>query len=554
MTRSNATRTRPNLLAMPAILALPALLALPAISVIPAAPATGAMATQLAAQAARQDALVLLMADDTFAVENITRTAAGLEAELTGRATGRMVYSVVYGPGGTVRELTLRAWMPGRADDDAPMQEARVTMEGDSAIVEITGSAGAATQRLATRPGAFPYLNPSFALLEPVLARTRALGAETATVPLFFLQGGQTLDATVTWATPDSATITIAGSIMHAVVDTDGAIRRASVPAQHLVVTRVAGVHLPPAGMEPPDYSAPADASYTAEAVTVPTPAGHTLAGTLTRPPTMSPVPAVVMITGSGSQDRDQALPTLPGYRPFREIADALARNGIAVLRMDDQGFGESTGDAASATSADLADDIRAGLDYLRTRPDIDPRRLALVGHSEGGLIAPMIAATDTSLAGIVLIAGPSRTGREIIAFQQRQAIEGSAGIPEAARDSAFQAAQVQIQEMAERSPWIRFFLDHEPLATARHVRHTPVLVLHGATDRQVTVDQAEELAAAFTAAGNPDVTVRIFPDVNHLLLRDPDGDPADYARLERRTVAPQVLDALADWLIERLR
>lgn len=515
--------------------------------------APGAVAGRLTAQAARQDALVLLMADDTFAVENVTRTAAGLEGELAGRATGRMVYRAAFGPGGTVPELTLRAWMPGRTGDDAPVQEVRVTLAGDSALVEVTGAAGSRTDRIATRPGALPYLNPSFALMEPVLARARAMGGDTAVVPLFFLQGGQTMDATVAWATPDSAAITVGGSEMYAVMDPDGSIRRAGVPAQGLTVTRADGVYLPPPGVDPPDYSAPEDAPYTAESIDVATPAGHTLAGTLTRPAGSERVPVVVTITGSGSQDRDQALPMLPGYRPFREIADALARSGIAVLRLDDRGFGESTGDAAAATSADLADDIRAALTYLRARPDVDDGRMGLIGHSEGGLIAPMIAAIDTTLAAIVVIAGPSRTGREIIAYQQRYAIDRSP-MDDAARDSAYDAARDQLEEMAGRMPWLRYFLDHDPLATARQVRHTPVLVLHGATDRQVTVDQAQELADAFRAAGNIDVTARTFPEVNHLLLRDPHGDPADYARLGERNVAPEVLDALVDWLRLRLR
>lgn len=508
---------------------------------------------ELGAQAAREDALVIRMAGDTFAVENVTRTPTALEGELGGRAMGRNVYRAEMGPGGAVRALTLRAWMPGRSGEDAPFQDVRVTMTDDSAFVEITGAAGSRTDRLATRPGALPYINPSFVLMEPLLARARALGGERAVVPLFFLQGGQTLDATVTWESADSATIVIAGSEMFVVVDRDGAIRRAGVPAQHLVVTRVDGVHLPIPGIEPPDYSAPEDAPYGAEPVTVTTPAGHTLAGTLTRPAGHAAAPAVVMITGSGSQDRDQAIPMLRGYRPFREVADALSRNGIAVLRLDDRGFGESTGDAASATSADLADDIRAGLAYLRSRPDVIRDRLGLVGHSEGGLIAPMIAATDTTLAGIVLIAGPARTGRDIIAYQQRFAIDRS-GLDPTARDSALAAAQDQTEQLAERMPWLRYFLDHEPLATAGKVRHTPVLVLHGETDQQVTVDQAEELAGAIRAAGNPDVTVRTFPDVNHLLLRDPDGSPGDYVRLTERSVVPEVLDALVEWLVARLR
>lgn len=508
----------------------------------------------LTAQAVRTDALVLVIGADTFAVENVTRTAGGMEAELAGPAIGRMLWTVTVLPDGSVPELVLRAWPPGRTGDDAAVQDVRFTLEGDSAVVEITGAAGARTVRTATRPGAIPYINPSFALLEPVLARARAQGGESAAVPLFFLQGGQTMDAHVTWVGPDSATIAIAGSVMHVGLEPDGSIRSAGVPAQALSVTRAPGVHVTPPGTPAPDYAAPVDAPYTAEEVIVPTPGGHTLAGTLTRPRGDRAVPAVVMITGSGAQDRDQALPLLRGYRPFREIADALGHHGIAVLRLDDRGFGESTGDFADATSADFADDIRAALAWLRQRPDIDPRRVGLVGHSEGGLVAPMVAADDTALAAIVLIAGPSRSGREIIRYQQRFAIDHSPAYEPAARDSAFEAAGAELDRLADSSPWIRFFLDHDPLPVARQVRRTPVLILHGETDRQVTVDQAHELAAAFRDAGNPDVIVRVFPDVNHLLIRDPDGNPMGYARITERSMAPEVLETLTEWLRARMR
>lgn len=513
----------------------------------------GLAAVPAAAQAVRQNAFVLLIGADTLAVENVSRTPATLEGELVGRATGRMVYSLTLGPAGTVRELTLSAWMPGRTGEAAPVQEARLTLSGDSVLVEVTGDAGSRTQRIATRPGALPYLNPSFALMEQVLVRARALGGTSAVVPLFFVQGGQTVDATVTWATADSATVTIAGSEMHLATSPDGELLYAGVPAQGLTATRVAGRHLAPPALDPPDYSAPEGAPYVAEHVTVPTPDGHTLAGTLTLPAGSALAPAVITITGSGAQDRDQALPILPGYRPFREIADTLSRRGIAVLRLDDRGFGESTGTFATATSADLAEDIRAALAYLRSRSDIDEARLGLVGHSEGGLIAPQVAATDTSLAAIVLIAGPARTGREIIDYQQRSAIASSPALTEAERDSAYQAAQQQLEQTAATSPWLRHFLLYDPLPTATQVRHTPVLVLHGETDRQVTVAQARELGASFRAGGNPDVTVRVFPDINHLLLHDPDGDPAKYMRLKDREIAPEVVGVLVEWLAARL-
>jgi uncharacterized protein len=262
----------------------------------------------------------------------------------------------------------------------------------------------------------------------------------------------------------------------------------------------------------------------------------------------------VVTITGSGAQDRDQSIPMVAGYRPMREIADTLGRRGVAVLRLDDRGFGASGGDFGAATSADFAADIDAALAWLRARPDIDGARLGLVGHSEGGLIAPLVAARDTLLRGIVLIAGPAETGRSIIEYQQRYAIEHSPAIPPGSRDSALAAAARQLDEAAAAQPWLRYFLDHDPLAVAARVRRTPVLVLHGATDRQVTAAQAETLGAAFRRAGNPDVSVRVFEDVNHLMLRDPVGNPAGYAALPSTALERAVLGALADWLAERLR
>lgn len=512
-----------------------------------------AAALPLSAQGAEEASFVIRMGADTFAVESFSRTPDRLEGELSGRTLGRMIYSVSLGPAATTPDLTLRAWMPGSAPDAPPGQEANITLRGDSAIAEITTPAGTQTQRLGARTGALVYLNPSFALMEQVVLRARELGGERVEVPLFFVQGGQTIPATITRVGADSVVIALAGSEMRARVSAEGRLLSGGVHAQNLSFTRQAGALPSTAVFERPDYSALPDAPYTAEEVAVPTPAGHTLAGTLTRPRTRGRVPAVVLITGSGPQERDEALPMLRGYRPFRQIADTLSRRGIAVLRLDDRGVGGSTGDFAAATSADFADDIRAALAYLRGRADIDGRRLGLIGHSEGGMIAPMVAATDPALRGIVLIAGPAQTGREIIAYQQRYAIEASPTLPEASRDSAFAAAQAQLEELAARQPWMQFFLDYDPLPTARQVR-SPVLILQGATDRQVTAEQAEALAAAFRTGSNQRVTVRVFPEVNHLLLHDPDGNPAGYVTLQDRQVVPEVLGAIADWVVAQLR
>lgn len=513
----------------------------------------GAMAVVPAGHAhAQQAAYVLTLGADTFAVENFTRTGNRIDGEMSGALVGHMKYTATIGPTSTVDAMTLSAWAPGVEPTGQPAQDATLTVQGDSVIVVIATPAGAQTQRIGSQPGAFLYLNPSFALIEQLIMSDRAARPGDGT-PLFMVQGGATVMAVITPVGADSVLITMQGQQMRARVDGDGHLLGGVVPAQNLFFTRVDGPVRAPAPAEPPDYTAPAGAPYTAEEVRITTPAGHVLAGTLTRPAVSTPVPAVVTITGSGAQDRDQHIPMVRDYRPFREIADTLGRRGVAVLRLDDRGFGESTGDFATATSSDFADDIRAALDYLRTRDDIDGDRLGLIGHSEGGVVAPMVAATDTTLRGIVLIAGTARTGHDIITYQQRYAVENTASIPAADRDSTLADAARQLEEAAAQQPWLRFFLEYDPLPTARRVR-TPVLILQGETDRQVTADQAAELADAFRAGGNADVTVHVLPGVNHLMLTDADGNPAGYPALTDTAVVDALLGLLADWTVDRLR
>jgi len=200
----------------------------------------------------------------------------------------------------------------------------------------------------------------------------------------------------------------------------EGAILSGGVPVQGVTFERVDSLPDRVLAMAAPDYSAPAGAPYTAEAVRVPTRGGFELAGTLTRPERAGRVPCVVLITGSGPQERDEAIPLVRGYRPFRQIADTLSRRGIAVLRLDDRGFGESGGQSSSATSLDFADDVEDALHWLARRADIDSTRLALLGHSEGGLIAPIVAQRGARLQGMVLMAGPAWNGRRI---QARRAV-----------------------------------------------------------------------------------------------------------------------------------
>lgn len=306
----------------------------------------------------------------------------------------------------------------------------------------------------------------------------------------------------------------------------------------------------------PLDYSAPKDAPYTAVNVTVPTPMGHTLAGTLTLPKGASkdkPVPAVVTITGSGGQERDEQLFPNSTFRPFRQIADSLARIGIATLRMDDRGIGQSKGNHATATSADFAEDIRAGLAYLRTLPEIDGTKLALVGHSEGGLIAPLVALKEPYLKGLVLLAGPGKGSRDILAFQLENLAKKDTSLNAATRAERIKGIPARIDSMKASAPWMDYFLSYDPLVTARKVQ-VPVLILNGATDQQVTPDQVPALAKAFRDAGNKDVTSRVFKDLNHLFVLDPVGFPGDYTKLKNPMVASEVVGAVAEWLTKHLR
>ena len=304
------------------------------------------------------------------------------------------------------------------------------------------------------------------------------------------------------------------------------------------------------------DYSAPLGAPYTAQDVTIPTPMGHTLAGTLTMPNgagATARVPAVVTMTGSGPQDRDETLTPLPGYRPFRQFADSLGRRGIAVLRMDDRGTGGSTGNHRTATSADFAEDIRAGLAYLRTRPEIDASRLAVLGHSEGGLIGPLVAVKEPQLRAMALLAAPSWGGRKILDYQLTNLTRGDTSLKGKRLDSALARIPVRIDSMRSSSAWMKFFLDHDVLAVARQVK-TPTLLLNGATDQQVTPEQTAELAGAIKSGGNADVTSRVFPDLNHLFVYDPVGFPLGYSKLVRNNVEPEVIGVTVDWLVAKLK
>jgi pimeloyl-ACP methyl ester carboxylesterase len=315
----------------------------------------------------------------------------------------------------------------------------------------------------------------------------------------------------------------------------------------------------------PPDYSAPPDAPFTAEEVTVEA-NGFTLAGTLLIPKGgKPPYPAAITITGSGQQTRDQAIP-IPGlerYAPFRQIAEELASNGIAVLRVDDRGVGGSTGGEtlASATSESFADDVRAQLRFLRARADIDGDRIALIGHSEGAIIAPMVAATDSTVAALVLIAGTATRGDTVLREQLEAFLEADDTRTVADKEKARAEHRETLRKIraGEHVPgvggaeWLRFFMEYDPLVPLRKV-HQPVLIIHGENDRQVLVHHARDVANALKAAGNDQVELKIFPGLNHLLLPSEHGSVNEYGTLEVQSLGDDLLGVISGWLTRALR
>jgi dipeptidyl aminopeptidase/acylaminoacyl peptidase len=265
-----------------------------------------------------------------------------------------------------------------------------------------------------------------------------------------------------------------------------------------------------------------------------------------------TPVAAVITITGSGPQDRDEYL-GFGDFRPFRQLADSLGRRGIAVLRMDDRGTGGSTGTFKRTTSAEFAEDIRAGLAYLRTRPEIDATRLGVMGHSEGAVIAPMVADAEPSVRAIVLLAGVARPVRSALDMQLKNLINHNEKLTQAGKDSAIAKIPETVETMMAADPWMKFFLTYDPSATARRVK-TPVLIITGANDQQAPPDQVVEQEAAFQAAGNRDVTAHIVPGVNHLFVVDSDGFPGNYTKLPAPLrVKQDVVGEVVDWLAKRL-
>ena len=302
-----------------------------------------------------------------------------------------------------------------------------------------------------------------------------------------------------------------------------------------------------------------------------------TLAASLTIPQGKGPFPAVLLITGSGPQDRDE---TLMGHKPFLILSDYLTRHGIAVLRADDRGTGKSTGVFAKATTADFATDVEAGIAYLKTRSEVDPHKIGLIGHSEGGVIAPMVAARNKDVDFIVMMAGTGVPGDEVIGAQVEAILVASGKSPEEAAKRATQQreinklvetetdpaklekelkakladvpeAQVGMEISQITSPWFRYFLTYDPATALRKVT-CPVLVLNGSLDKQVLPDQnLPAIRKALEQSGNKHFEIDELQGLNHLFQTAKTGSPMEYAQIEE-TMSPVALDKIATWIAKQ--
>ena len=324
-----------------------------------------------------------------------------------------------------------------------------------------------------------------------------------------------------------------------------------------------------------------------------------TLAGTLTLPEGDGPFPALVLISGSGQQNRDEELSIVPGYKPFHEIADTLTRQGIAVLRYDDRGVGGSNGDPVQATSADFADDAEAAFTYLQGRPEIDDQQIGMLGHSEGGIIEAMVAARNPDVAFLISMAGTAVSGYDTLIKQVERLALASGQSAEQATAAADQqrammdlivaqdwtALETALNELAQtqidaltadqkaalgdvqaaakqqvavqlsqlQSPWYQFFLGYDPGEDWAKIT-APVLGLYGGNDTQVDADQnTAALQAALDRAGNQDITITVLPTANHLFQNATTGSVQEYAQLDPHLM-PEFLAAVSDWLAARVQ
>jgi dienelactone hydrolase len=279
-------------------------------------------------------------------------------------------------------------------------------------------------------------------------------------------------------------------------------------------------------------------------------------------------LPAVAIVTGSGPQDRDGNSVGGGGIHlsTYRAIAIGLAQGGVAAMRCDDRGTARSTGDFGSATLATFVADAAAVVAALRKERAIDPDRVGIAGHSEGGIIAPMIAARDRRLAGVALLAAPGRPLDAVFLDQVARGL-GRTGATADERSraldrhrAAFAAIRAdtplpdtsEAREWKGSEAWLRSHFAHDPSAIAATLDRVPVLIAHGALDQQVTADDADALVDALRRAKNPRVVVRIYPSLNHMFVHSSTGDISEYAD-SSGVLDPQLVDDLVEFFAKGL-
>ncbi len=322
---------------------------------------------------------------------------------------------------------------------------------------------------------------------------------------------------------------------------------------------------------------------YDEEQVSYPNPNGVdvTLAGTFTKPKKDTPSPAVLLVTGAGPQDRDE---TLAGHKPFLVLSDYLTRHGIAVLRVDDRGTGESTGLFQTATTKDFASDAEAGVRYLITRSDVDQKHIGLIGHGEGAIVAAMVAAQmPKQIAFAVLLSGTAVSGQKVLLWQTARA-EAAAGTSEDQINADFKLGTM-LYAMAEQgssqaemraalgrapeeyqpfldpwrrqipklqNPWLRFFLSYDPREDLEKLQ-CPVLALFGDKDMQVDPEQnASAMKNAFSKGHNHEAKVKILPGLNYLFQKANTGLGREYATIPE-TMSPVALETIESWIAKQV-
>lgn len=427
--------------------------------------------------------------------------------------------------------------------------DATAQLRPDGTVAQMVGQSGPAGAAPARKERTFDaptilwqHMIPHS--LELAVRHALAMGGATARVRGASPFSDSITDLEVQKLGPSDWVVADRGKRYQVVSDAEGCLLSASLPAYGVVFERRSSL---PRDLYPawPPYGAPPDGAYRAIEVRIPAPAGHILAGTLTLPRKhKARVPGAVMITGLGEHERNDGGPP---WIPFRDLSDALTRAGIAVLRVDDRGVGASTGDRKSSTTYDEADDVATEVRWLRARPGIDAARIALVGHSEGGLIAPMVAAKDKAIAAIVCLSGPGVPAQELARYQTENIVARDPSVPPEKR-----AAEVEKQLAEPLTPRERSFMEIDPLAWASQVR-CPAFIAQGGADIFVPPRSAAKLAAAMRQDGAADVTVRLVPHLGHNLIPDPDGF-VQTVFLPAFHVAPEVIDPLVRFLTERLR